>query len=124
MSPEEAGRERRVDGRPRGRRSWAHLPRGAYRPAVTGEGLAHAFLEATAVIDIEAGVNLDPDVAEKALEWLVGEIQAMSPEEREVLQRVAARKAAAETVPERKRFFADFAEAYRLFDEIPPDEVE
>jgi len=91
---------------------------------VTGEGLANAFLEATAVIDIEAGVNLDPVVAEKALEWLVGEIQAMSSEERELLQRVAARKAAAETVAERKRFFADFAEAYRLFDEIPPEDVE
>jgi hypothetical protein len=92
--------------------------------AVIGEGLANALLEATAVIEIEAGVNLDPDVAEKALEWLVAELQAMSAEERRLLQRVAARKAAAETVPERKRFFADFAEAYRLFDEISRDEAE
>lgn len=85
--------------------------------AVTGEGLANALLEATAVIEIEAGVNLDADVAEKALEWLVGEMQAMSSEERELLRTAAALKAASETVPERKRFFSDFAEAYRLFDE-------
>lgn len=75
------------------------------------------------MIDIEAGVNLDADVAEKALEWLVGEIQAMSSAERELLQRVAARKAAAETVPERKRFFADFPDAYRLFDGNQPGDA-
>lgn len=96
-------------------------PRGCVRwrivQGVTGEGLAHALLEATAVIEIEAGVNLDADVAEKALESLVAEMQAMSSKERELLRRMAAAKAAAETVPERKRFFADFAEAYRLFDE-------
>lgn len=75
------------------------------------------------MIDIEAGNNLDADVAEKALEWLVAEIQTMSSDERELLQRVAARKAATETVPERKRFFADFADAYRLFDDDKPDDL-
>lgn len=90
--------------------------------AVIGDGLANAFLEATAVIDIEAGVNLDADVAEKALEWLVAQIQAMSLEEREVLRRAAARKAESETVPERKQFFADFVGAYRLFDDSAPEQ--
>jgi hypothetical protein len=80
-------------------------------------GLADALLDALAFIELSAGVNLDERIATKGMEYLSTRIDELSDEERRDLREAASRRAAAETNPERKAFFAGVPEMFFL-DEV------
>lgn len=77
-------------------------------------GLADLFLETLAVVEAHGIRPLDQDDAVRLLEDLLVEIQSLDPADKATLRAEALRKAAEETDPERREFFADFPRAFRL----------
>jgi hypothetical protein len=89
----------------------------ANRRALT-TSLADVLLDALAFIELNAGVNLDERIATKGMEYLSTRIAELSDEERGDLREAARLRAAAETNPERKAFFAGVPEMFFLNDEV------
>jgi hypothetical protein len=82
------------------------------------EQLADALIEAMVMLS-DSGENIDPDFSTQALQVLVRLIDDMGDEERNALREIAIRKAASETVPERKEFFTEFPDAFGLVEDRP-----